>query len=227
MQLIQKAVNLQKDICPEFHRQPGFHQQVDKYLNIVNEEVERLNGIVVDFLFAVRPMNAELRRGDLTSLIIELAEFVSPELKDARVKLVLNLAENMPPIDIDPALIKQALLNLIKNATAAMSSGGMLTIKSEFTDTDVIVSVADTGTGISKENFVKIFDPYFTTKDNGTGLGLTVVFKIIKEHSGEINVESREGEGSTFIITLPMPHSERRLLSYSGGEINEVSPIIS
>ena len=215
VQLIQKAIIAQAKVCPEFHRQPEFHQQIDKYMNILTEEVERLNAIVVDFLFAVRPMNAELKRGDINALITELADFVSLELKEAHVDIALNLTD-IPTIDFDSSLIKQALFNLIKNATAAMIDGGKLTISTNATETDVIITVADTGTGISLENFDKIFDPYFTTKDNGTGLGLTMVFKIIKEHQGEINVESREGEGSVFTVTLPMPQLDRRLIGYAG-----------
>ena len=216
VQLIQRAIIAQAKACPEFNRQSEFHQQIDKYMNILTEEVERLNAIVVDFLFAVRPMNAQMKRGDINALITELTDFVSLELKEAHVEINLNLAEEIPVIDFDSALIKQALLNLIKNATAAMPGGGKILINTCATDAEVIITVADTGTGITPENFDKIFDPYFTTKDNGTGLGLTVVFKIIKEHQGEINVDSKEGEGSIFTVTLPIPQLDRRLIGFSG-----------
>jgi signal transduction histidine kinase len=115
----------------------------------------------------------------------------------------------------DERYMKQALLNLIKNAIAAMPSGGTLSIKTEVKDTDVLVSIADTGTGISDENLLKIFEPYFTTKDTGSGLGLTLVYKIIREHQGEVMVKSKEGEGTTFTIVLPIPQKERRLLGYA------------
>ena len=192
--------------------------QIDKYLKIVNEEIDRLNAIVVDFLFAVRPMNAKLRRGNINALIADLAEFVTPELKEAGVTCALNLAENLPAVDFDQALVKQALLNLIKNAAAAMSGGGELTVTTEAAEDEVYITIADTGTGIPEENLSKIFEPYFTTKDNGTGLGLTVVYKVIREHGGEIRVESREGEGTVFVITLPIPQIERRLITYEEGE---------
>ena len=214
VQLIQKAVAVQKTLCPEFHKQPEFHQQVDRYLNIVNEEVERLNGIVTDFLFAVRPLNAQFRRKDINPLINEIADFVSLELKEAHIESVLNLAEDLPALEIDERLMKQALLNLIKNAAAAMSSGGKLSIQSEAAEGDVKITIADNGIGIPEENLSKIFEPYFTTKEKGTGLGLTMTYKIIKEHQGEINVKSRKGEGSTFEISLPMPDAGRRLIAY-------------
>jgi PAS domain S-box-containing protein len=188
---------------------------LDRYIAVVNEEIDRLNRIVVDFLFAVRPMDLEPREGNINVLIAELVEFVRYELDEAHINCVMELSENMPPIDFDERYMKQALLNLIKNAIAAMD-GGTLTITSSFNDTEVQISVKDTGVGISEENLPKIFEPYFTTKPTGTGLGLTLVFKIIREHQGDLNVKSREGEGTDFIITLPIPQRETRLLAFEG-----------
>jgi PAS domain S-box-containing protein len=193
---------------------------LDKYIAVVNEEIDRLNRIVVDFLFAVRPMDLEPREGNINVLIGELVEFVRYELDEARINCVMELSENMPPIDFDERFMKQALLNLIKNAIAAMGNGGTLTITTGFNDTEIQISVKDTGVGISEENLPKIFEPYFTTKPTGTGLGLTLVFKIIREHRGDLNVKSREGEGTDFIITLPIPQRETRLLAFEdrGGQ---------
>jgi PAS domain S-box-containing protein len=191
---------------------------LDNYIGIVNEEIDRLNRIVVDFLFAVRPMNMELREGNLNALVEELVAFVRYELEEARIECVLNLAEDFPLIIFDERYMKQALLNLIKNAIAAMPGGGRLTITSEFAETEIRLSIQDTGVGIAEENLSKIFEPYFTTKDSGSGLGLTLVFKIIREHKGEVTVKSRAGEGACFVITLPVPQKERRLISYEGGE---------
>jgi PAS domain S-box-containing protein len=190
---------------------------LDKYIAVVNEEIDRLNRIVVDFLFAVRPMDMEMREGNINALIAELVEFVRYELDEARINCVMELGENMPLIDFDERFMKQALLNLIKNAIAAMNDGGTLTIATGFNDTEIQISVKDTGIGISEENLPKIFEPYFTTKPTGTGLGLTLVFKIIREHRGDLNVKSREGEGTDFIITLPIPQRETRLLAFGDG----------
>ena len=220
-QLIQKAMNAQKKLCAELHEMEGagcdpskYFPIIDKYLKVVNEEMDRLNGIVVDFLFAVRPMNAELRRGNINALIKELAEFVSFELEASGIECALNLAEDVPLVNFDERLMKQALLNLIKNALAAMSAGGKLSITTEASEMELRINIADTGTGISEENLSKIFEQYFTTKDTGSGLGLTMVFKIIKEHHGEISVRSRKGEGSVFFITLPIPQTEQRLIAF-------------
>ena len=225
VQLIKKAVGIQEKVCVDLNRSdkhecdPFKHfLQINKYLEILNEEVERLNAIIVDFLFAVRPMNPVLRRGNINTLIEDLVQFVSMEMEAAKIGVTLNLAEDLSTVDIDAGLMKTALLNLVKNAAAATEQGGKLIITTKETEGEVLISIADTGTGISEEDLNKIFEPYFTTKNNGTGLGLTVVFKVIKEHLGEINVTSREGEGSVFTISLPIPHTERRLLAYNEPE---------
>ena len=189
---------------------------LDKYLGVVNEEIDRLNRIVVDFLFAVRPMDMHLRDGDLNGLIVELIDFVQFELQNEGISCVLDLGKNMPLLSYDERYIKQALLNLVKNASAAMSGGGKLTIKTVVEGNEVRLYITDTGIGIPEENVSKIFEPYFTTKETGSGLGLTLVFKIIKEHRGEISVKSREGEGTSFIIVLPIPQRETRLIAYGG-----------
>ncbi len=189
---------------------------VNHYLEIITEEVDRLNRIVVDFLFAVRPMDARLEEQDVNKLLEDLIEFVHFELEEAGVNLETRLAEDLPLMEFDEKLLKQALLNIINNAVAAMADGGTLTVSTERRGEVVLVHVQDTGTGISDENMAKIFEPYFTTKDFGSGLGLTVVYKIVKEHGGEIAVKSKEGEGTTFTISLPIPVKELRLLGWKG-----------
>ena len=210
IQLIQKTLNANAAACDT--------NQINKYLSVVNEEIDRLNRIVVDFLFAVRPINVDLRKANINELIAELVKFVSVELEDSKVDVVLNLAENLPPVNIDAGLMKPAMLNLINNAAASMSAGGTLSITTEETEGEVRISFTDTGTGIPEENISKIFEPYFTTRENGTGLGLTVVFKIIKEHHGEINVKSQKGQGSVFIISLPVLQIDRPLITFKTQE---------
>jgi signal transduction histidine kinase len=232
IQLIQKSMAANKAVYFRAHPRgkdsdgdpSEYFDLLDKYIAVVNEEIDRLNRIVVDFLFAVRPMDMDLREGNINTLIGELTDFVWFELKETRIDCALELAENLPAIRFDERYMKQALLNLIKNAQAAMPGGGVLTIKTEVSDGELRISIQDTGTGIPEENLSKIFEPYFTTKETGSGLGLTLVFKIIREHQGEITVKSKEGEGSCFIITLPIFQKERRLITYDGGVPVENSP---
>jgi PAS domain S-box-containing protein len=227
IQLIQKAMATTRELF--FNAHPGgedgigqkptdYFDMLDKYIAVVNEEIDRLNRIVVDFLFAVRPMDMDFREGDINALIAELMDFVRFELEEAGIACVLELGEDLPPANFDERYMKQALLNLIKNAIAAMPEGGKLTVKTEGADTEIRIAVRDTGIGIPEENLPKIFEPYFTTKETGSGLGLTLVFKIIREHKGEVAVTSREGEGTCFIITLPVPQRETRLIAYEGGQ---------
>ncbi|MDR3343049.1 MAG: PAS domain-containing sensor histidine kinase [Treponema sp.] len=225
IQLIQKAMITNRELYnydhPNGHDSPGhdptaYFNALDKYIAVVNEEIDRLNRIVVDFLFAVRPMNMDFREGNLNTLIEELTAFVSYELEESHIVCALELMEELPVMQFDERFMKQALLNLIKNAIAAMPAGGTLTIKTEAKDMDILISICDTGIGILEENLSKIFEPYFTTKETGSGLGLTLVYKIIREHQGEITVKSREGAGSCFVIILPIPQKEQRLISYGG-----------
>ncbi|MCK5156790.1 MAG: PAS domain S-box protein [Spirochaetales bacterium] len=189
-------------------------ESAEEYLEIIEEEIERLNGIVVDFLFAVRPMDTRIKSEDINKLSEDLIDFVKYELEENNIQIEMNLSPAVPKIEIDIKYMKQVLLNIIKNAIAAMPGGGILTISTFRKEDRVHLQIQDNGIGISDENMTKIFEPYFTTKDFGSGLGLTVVFKIIKEHGGEITLNSKEGEGTTFTISLPLPQSERGLLAW-------------
>jgi signal transduction histidine kinase len=222
VQLIQKLVAANREKFGRYYAEDDAQDPrrsldlMDKYIAVINEEIDRLNHIVVDFLFAVRPMHLEFRKGDINSFIKELTGFVSFELEQSRITYVLDLAEDLPLIEFDERYMKQALLNLIKNAIAAMPGGGTLTIRTGVKDDQISILVQDTGVGIAETILPKIFEPYFTTKETGSGLGLTLVFKIIQEHKGEISLRSREGEGTCFTILLPVPQRERRLISFGG-----------
>jgi two-component system, sporulation sensor kinase E len=205
LQLIKKAIEGRNTVkCDD----------VGEYLQVIDEEVGRLNQIVVDFLFAVRPMDAHLECRELNPVIRDLLDFLRFELDEAGVNVELQLSEELPRIRLDEKYLKQALLNIIKNAMTAMPSGGQLRIKTAAGDGELILTISDTGVGIPEEIIDKIFEPYFTTRAFGSGLGLTLVYKIVKEHLGEITVSSREGEGTSFQISFPVPQKEKRLIGY-------------
>jgi PAS domain S-box-containing protein len=192
-----------------------FDTKIEKYFNVLKEEVNRLNLIVVDFLFAVRPMTLDLREGSINKLISQMIDFVRYELEQAKILCLLELDDDLPGILFDERYMKQALLNLVKNAQTAMPNGGVLTIATGRVDNDIRILFSDTGIGISDENLSKIFEPYFTTHEAGTGLGLTQVFKIIKEHKGEISVSSKVGEGTDFEILLPVFQKVVRMIEFN------------
>jgi two-component system, sporulation sensor kinase E len=188
--------------------------KVMENLIIIKEEVDRLNRIVMDFLFTVRPMNTELDYGDLNRVLRELLEFLRFELQEAGITLELHLLEPSPRILMDERYMKQAVLNIIKNAMSAMPKGGKLSVETAQRDSELELRISDTGVGIPEELMDKIFEPYFTTKDFGSGLGLTLVYKIVKEHMGDIAVTSKVGEGTTVALSFPIPQKEKRLISY-------------
>jgi len=209
LQLLQKALAKKSEAS---------EKKTDKYFSVIKEEIDRLNRIVVDFLFAVRPMNLELREGDINELLAQIMDFVKFEMEQSNIVCMLELDGNLPKILFDERYMKQALLNLIKNAQAAMPKGGVFTAATKFADNEIRISLCDTGIGISKEDLAKIFEPYFTTRETGTGLGLTQVYKIIREHQGEITVDSSPGTGAEFRIILPVPQKDTRLIAYNGGK---------
>jgi len=184
-----------------------------RYIDVLEEEITRLNSIVVDFLFAVRPLDTRLRLGSILKTLKEITAFVEPELAENHVTLSCDISPSLPKLEFDENLLKQVLLNLIKNAMNAMEQGGRLTLQAHPDGNQVLVSVQDTGIGMDDETLQKIFEPYFTNKANGTGLGLTIVYKIMKEHRGDISVKSKLGEGTTFTLSFPIPKSERLSLS--------------
>ena len=180
-----------------------------KYLDVVDEEIERLNRIVVDFLFAVRPLKFEFSPVDINALVLSLADFFSGELEQHKIHLQLDLAQGLPSIRGDDRFLRQMLINLVKNAIAAMPLGGSIHLKTRLRDDVILLAVEDTGTGIPDDVIQKIFEPYFTTKVDGTGLGLTMTYKVVKEHGGDIQVISEADKGTCFTITLPFSVARR------------------
>jgi len=185
-----------------------------KYLDVVDEEIERLNRIVVDFLFAVRPLKFEFSPVDINALVLSLADFFSGELEQHKIHLQLDLAQGLPSIRGDDRFLRQMLINLVKNAIAAMPLGGSIHLKTRLRDDVILLAVEDTGTGIPDDVIHKIFEPYFTTKVDGTGLGLTMTYKVVKEHGGDIQVKSEADKGTCFTITLPVLRRAQKLLGY-------------
>jgi PAS domain S-box-containing protein len=190
-------------------------RKVRENLLVIKEEVDRLNRIVMDFLFTVRPMNAELSYDDLNRVVQDLLEFMRFELAEAGITLETEFMKPSPQILMDERYMKQAVLNLLKNAISAMPEGGKLKVQTEQKGNEFCLMIRDTGVGIPEENMDKIFEPYFTTKDFGSGLGLTLVYKIVKEHLGDIEINSKVGEGTSITLSFPIPQKEKRLIGYS------------
>jgi len=209
IQLIQRSLKVGK---------PLDEATLGHDLEVINEEINRLNGIVVDFLFAVRPMDTTLVLGSLNKVVADLVEFLEPELVQAGITFELDLEKRDDSVLIDERFLKQALLNLVKNSMHATTEGGKLTFRTRRKGDSVTFCLIDTGSGIPEDVLEKIFEPYFTTKDFGSGLGLTLVYKIVKEHGADIQVSSKVGTGTTVTIAFPPPHRTPALLDYKSPE---------
>lgn len=179
-----------------------------KYADIIVKEINRMEGLLQNILYFTKEVKPVLEPVNLNEIINDLLFMYNKTLSDKNIELNARLTEDIPVIQLDPSKIKQALINTIANAIQAMPDGGVLTVETGIKETNgkqyAIVSTGDTGEGISEDVKKNIFDPFFTTKIQGLGLGLTLTKSIIEAHGGEIKVESAEGEGTTFIISLPL-----------------------
>jgi signal transduction histidine kinase len=186
--------------------------RLENYLTVAKGEITRLDYIVTQFLQAIRPTPPQKKLVSLNDIVRETIELLRPEIGNRGQSIEEKLARQLPSAPLDPAQIKQVLVNLIKNAMQAMTKGGVLTVETGSGAEGVWVSIADTGCGIPQEQLNRIFDPFFTTKKKGSGLGLMIVQRIVREHGGLIKLESHLGQGTTFRIWLPWHVRQPRLL---------------
>jgi signal transduction histidine kinase len=177
-------------------------------LSVARGEVNRLDHIIMQFLRAIRPQPLETRLENLNVLVQESVAFLRPELKDRDILVETDLDEKLPPVEVDRDQLKQAFYNVIRNGMQAMKAGGFLRVRTGADATHFFVSFADNGGGIAAENMGRVFQPYFSTKSSGTGLGLLIVRRIVRAHGGEVTIESTEGKGLTLTIRLPR-HDQR------------------
>ena len=186
--------------------------KLEQYLEVAKGEINRLDYIVTQFLHAIRPAPPQLKLASLNEVVHKTLDLLRPELENRALAVKTRLARQVAASPIDPTQIQQVLVNLIKNAMQAMTKGGTLTIQTGESSDGVWVSVSDTGGGIPQEQINRIFEPFYTTKKKGTGLGLMIVQRIVRAHDGRIELESHVGRGSTFRIWLPLHDRKPRLL---------------
>jgi signal transduction histidine kinase len=177
---------------------------VAKHVEIISSEIKRLDEVLNGFLKFARPDELRLQPVQLQAIISDVLTSVTPEAERLRVHVKHECPPDLPPINADPGMLRQALLNLALNACQAMPDGGTLRIASRTTSRDRIeIDIEDTGVGIAPENLQKIFDLYFTTKEKGSGIGLSMVYRIVQLHDGEVEVESTPGRGTRFRLVFP------------------------
>src|SRR5215475_12193737 len=190
--------------------------ELQQSIDVARSEVRRLDSIVTQFLRAIRPSQPRLRPENVNTIVEEAVRFFTPEIQDRDMVVEQELRADLPLLQLDREQIKQAFYNVIKNSLEAMRRNGTLRIRTDLDDTHVIVSFIDTGGGISAEQLGRVFEPYFTTKPSGTGLGLLIVRRIVREHGGELSIESTDGKGLT--LTIRVPYVDKRIRMLEAGE---------
>jgi two-component system, sporulation sensor kinase E len=227
LQLLEREARKLKKLVPEIRELSGRSRhastagtdvmeialKAERYLSVAKGEINRLDYIVTQFLQAIRPATPQIRPGSINEVIQETLELLRPEIENRGITVEENISDKLPLTPIDPAQIKQVLVNLCKNAIQAMSRGGVLTLCTEKRDDGVCLVVKDTGGGIPQDLLSRIFEPFYTTKKKGSGLGLMIVQRIVRDHGGRIQLESNVGQGTTFRIWLPLAERAPRMLA--------------
>ena len=190
----------------------GFAQQLLKRidpkdkdkLEIILKEIERLESLITDVRDFTKSIEIERKDCDLNELLLETISFFKDEAAKYGIEIIVDLSKDIPRVKVDPDLMKQVFINLIKNAIEAINEQGTLRVISRLEKSVVKIEISDTGCGISEKYLREIFNPFFTTKKKGTGLGLTISYRIVKAHGGIIKIKSKEGKGTTCTILLPI-----------------------
>jgi two-component system, sporulation sensor kinase E len=207
LQLMERSVHNLDD---------GAKAELQQSIDIARSEVSRLDSIVTQFLRAIRPSRPELRPENINTIVEEAVRFFAPEIQDRDIVVEQELRSDLPLLQLDRDQMKQAFYNVIKNSLEAMKRRGTLRIRTDRDDTHVLITFVDTGGGMSVRNLSRVFEPYFTTKPSGTGLGLLIVRRIVREHGGELSIESDQDKGLT--LTIRLPYIDKRIRMLEAGE---------
>jgi two-component system, sporulation sensor kinase E len=194
----------------------GAKAELQQSIDVARSEVNRLDSIVTQFLRAIRPSRPQLRPENINTIVEEAVRFFTPEIQDRDIVVEQELRSDLPLLQLDRDQMKQAFYNVIKNSLEAMKRRGTLRIHTDRDDTHVLITFVDTGGGMSAENLSRVFKPYFTTKPSGTGLGLLIVRRIVREHGGELSIQSSQDKGLT--LTIRLPYIDKRIRMLEAGE---------
>jgi signal transduction histidine kinase len=175
-----------------------------KMLNTILEESERMDKILRNFMDFSKPVPAELMVRDINELVANVLELTRHALSKSGITIITNYGESLSKVPVDAGKLKQVLLNLILNARESMSKGGELNIRTRQDNSSVYIEIQDSGEGIPKENLSRIFEPFFTTKPTGSGLGLTIARRLMKDQQGNISIQSEDKKGTTVQLRLPI-----------------------
>ncbi len=186
----------------------------EESLKTCREQVERLSDILHGFLQALRPSRPNLMPGSIAEPLKNCLAALEKQIEERRIAVTLDVPDAIPAVAIDKLQFEQVYFNLLKNSIEALHEGGIIDIDVRADDSDAIVTIRDNGEGMNEEQLVHLFEPYRTTKEKGTGLGLMVSARIVRDHGGTISAESKPGEGTAF--TIRIPRLEKRIRALKG-----------
>ena len=176
-----------------------------EFAELAVKEIERIDKMVGEFLRFARPAKLAVERSDINVVVASVASLIENQAVSQSVRIKTELSNSVPELSIDAEQIRQVLLNLAINALQAVNKGGQIIFKTNVKDDSCVITVEDSGEGISEENLPKIFDPFFSTKEKGVGLGLSIAHRIINGHSGKLSARSTDfSNGTVFEIRLPL-----------------------
>ncbi|MFC2149808.1 nitrogen regulation protein NR(II), partial [Candidatus Auribacterota bacterium] len=179
-------------------------KKLSDLFSVVSTEIDRLDDIVRGFLQAIRPVKPNYRENNINDVVKSTLKLLQPEMKSLDISLEKELSDEIPRTMSDKTQLKQAFVNILKNSVQAMPDGGIIAVVTWLEGDLIKIAVRDDGKGISPENLSRIFDPHFTTRKEGMGIGLMMTQKIIKAHGGEIEVKSQAGIGTSVTVILPV-----------------------
>ena len=199
------AISLSLQLLAREH--PG-----DETIAECRAQIQRLDGILRGFLLALRPSKPNLAPGSAAEPLKNCLATLKHQFEEHRIAVTLDIPAALPPVALDAAQMEQVYFNLLKNSLEAMADGGAIQIAVRYDDENVLVGFRDTGAGMDPEQLVHLFEPYRTSKEHGTGLGLMISQRIVRDHGGTIDVESARGEGTSFTVRLPRLEKRIRAL---------------
>jgi signal transduction histidine kinase len=200
------AIGLNAELLGDIVRERlgGEMEEAGNLVGAIREQVTALDALTEEYLAFARFPRAQFEEDSVNDMVTAVSDFIRPLAARQEIRVNVTTDPTVPPMEIDRTLLRQAVLNLIKNGVEALSKGGTLAVTTRRLDDTVEIAVSDTGPGIPAEVGRRLFEQFFTTKPQGTGLGLSISRQIVEEHGGQIRWTSTPGAGATFTVSIPL-----------------------
>lgn len=202
---IRNPLNIISMAVQQLHDELGKKDSRREYTEAIIKNIDRVNKLITEFVNAARPPKLKIQWEDINKILEEILKLMEPKVKERKVELVKELDPNLPKIRIDEEHMTQALMNILTNACDALPrTSGKLWINSKKDNDNVVITIKNSGKPIPQKHMIRIFDPFFSLKRTGAGLGLSIAYGVIGSHRGTISVESNKEIGTVFTVRLPI-----------------------